>query len=115
LILPQQRNRKTLRGPRFLDALEHGASIPNEPPADAERKRHKGRYSWGSNLMPWEIAWNGQLWLEEHLTMTDVREGFRCVSCDATCSTPALQPIGSGLCLHIFGTCNKSSIRVCAR
>lgn len=35
-------------------------------------------YSWGSYLMPWEIAWNGQLWLEEHLTMTDVREGFRC-------------------------------------
>ena len=38
-----------------------------------------GHYSWGSNLMPWEIAWNGQLWLEEHLTMTDVREGFRFV------------------------------------
>ena len=77
----QQRNRsKTLRGPRFLDALEHGASIPNEPPADAEQKRHKGQYSWGSNLMPWEIAWNGQLWLEEHLTMTDVREGFRWAS-----------------------------------
>lgn len=28
--------------------------------------------------MPWEIGWNGQLWLEEHLSMRDVREGFRC-------------------------------------
>ncbi len=76
-VLLQKRDRRTLRGPRFLDALEHGASIPNEPPADAEQKGQTGNYSWGSNLMPWEIAWNGQLWLEEHLTMTDVREGFR--------------------------------------
>ncbi len=36
-------------------------------------------YSWGSYLMPWEIAWNGQRWVDEHLTMQDVLEGFRCV------------------------------------
>ena len=45
-------------------------------------------YSWGSYLMPWEIAWNGQRWVEEHLTMQDVREGFRCAQ--AHKSTPLL-------------------------
>ena len=29
-LLTQRRTQRTLRGPRFLDALEHGASIPNE-------------------------------------------------------------------------------------
>ena len=37
-------------------------------------------YSWGSYLMPWEIAWNGQRWVDEHLTMQDVLEGFRCMN-----------------------------------
>ena len=73
LFLLQKRDRKTLRGPRFLDALEHSTSIPNEARAGESAEQH----SWGSHLMPWEIAWNGQLWLEEHLTMQDVREGFR--------------------------------------
>ena len=60
--------------PRYLGAQERGSSIPSERPAGGPTRSH----SWGTELMPWEIAWNGQRWLEEHLTMTDVREGFRC-------------------------------------
>ena len=45
-----------------------------QPPSDMAKQPE---YSWGSYLMPWEIAWNGQRWVDEHLTMQDVREGFR--------------------------------------
>ena len=54
--------------------MEHGSSIPD----GAQAGRGRQAYSWGSQLEPWEIGWNGQRWLEEHLSMTDVREGFRC-------------------------------------
>ena len=71
----QKRIGKALGMPRYLGAQVHSASIPGEPPA-------KGiggvPHSWGTQLLPWEIASNGQLWLEEHLSMTNVREGFRC-------------------------------------
>ena len=72
----QKRSSEALRTPRYLSAQERGASIPDEPPA-GEPPRD---YSWGTQLKPWEIAWNGQRWLEEHLSMADVRESFRCVS-----------------------------------
>ena len=49
-------------------------SSVTQPPPDMAKQPE---YSWGSYLMPWEIAWNGQRWVEEHLTMQDVREGFR--------------------------------------
>ena len=76
----QKRGRKALRGPRYLEALRLGSSIPDEAPGGAPARKH----SWGSQLMPWEIGWNGQQWLEEHLSMQDVREGFRCArSCPA--------------------------------
>jgi hypothetical protein len=81
----QKRGRKALRGPRFLDAMKHGSSIPDEALAGAVSQNH----SWGSQLMPWEIGWNGQLWLEEHLSMTDVREGFRCAHSPCSSSFPA--------------------------
>lgn len=70
----QKRSRKALRLPRYLGAAERGSSIPNESPAGEPAQSH----SWGTQLLPWEIGWNGQRWLEEHLKMADVREGFRC-------------------------------------
>ena len=74
----------------------------------------KPAHSWGP-LEPAEIAYNGQRWLEEHVTMQDALEGFRRVQKAPAPGSPSGQKIEHclklvsilcNLCAH--GCCGHS-------